>query len=142
SMRDIALKSISAISQYISGFLKLVGADSLGSSLENWANKLTPVKVETEAVSKAVEQSSNAVANKVANVNNVTTSLESAKKATKDYTRELTESLAAMGYYDAALSSIGYKYRDLSKLAKQAGADAMTLGRIAREELGEKLALA
>lgn len=142
SMRDIALKSISVISQNIAGFLKLVGADSLGSSLENWANKLTPVKAETEAVAKAVEQSSNAVANKVSNLTNVTAGLESAKKSTKDYTRELTESLASMGYYDAALASIGYKYSDLSKLAKKAGADATTLGRIAREELGEKLSLA
>lgn len=62
--------------------------------------------------------------------------------ATKDYARELTEALASMGYYDASLAAIGYKYADLSKLAKEAGASAIELGRIAREELGEKLSLA
>lgn len=62
--------------------------------------------------------------------------------ATKDYARELTEALASMGYYDASLAAISYKYADLSKLAKEAGASATELGRIAREELGEKLSLA
>src|SRR5690606_23024132 len=142
TIQKIALNAISGISSYIAGFLNLIGAESLGASLQGWANGLKPVKTETQEVVKAVEASNTALTSKKGNLNAVTTELGKTAKATKDYARELTEALASMGYYDAALSSIGYKYRDLSKLAKQAGADAVTLGRIAREELGEKLSLA
>src|SRR5690606_39093018 len=59
-----------------------------------------------------------------------------------DYKRELIESLAQMGYYDAALAAITYKYQDITNLARKAGASTQEFGRIAREELGEKLTLA
>lgn len=63
-------------------------------------------------------------------------------KAEKDYKRELIESLAQMGYYDAALAAITYKYKDITELARKAGSSTEEFGRIAREEFGEKLSLA
>lgn len=76
-----------------------------------------------------------AIQNQVEQVN----ILPKATEKQKDYKRELTESLASMGYYDAVLGSINYKYQDLIKLAKQAGASTKVIERIGIDRLGETL---
>jgi uncharacterized protein YoxC len=142
SIQKIALNAISGLSSYVAGFLNLIGADSLGAKLQGWADGLIPVEEQTKEVTSVVEEASKAVSNKTSKIKDLGSETEKTTKKQQDFKRELTESLASLGYYDAALASIGYKYKDLSKLAKQAGADAIELGRIAREESGEILTLA
>lgn len=142
SIQKIALNAISGLSSYVAGFLNLIGADSLGAKLQGWADGLIPVEEQTKEVTSVVEEASKAVSNKTSKIKDLGSETEKTTKKQQDFKRELTESLASLGYYDAALASIGYKYKDLSTLAKQAGAGAIELGRIAREESGEILTLA
>src|SRR5690606_7797846 len=44
TIKNVGANVIGMVSQQIAGFLKLVGADGLGKSLEDFANSLTPVK--------------------------------------------------------------------------------------------------
>jgi hypothetical protein len=141
SIQKIALNVISGLSSYIAGFLNLIGADSLGARLQGWADGLIPVEEQTKEVTSVVEEASKAVSNKTSKIKDLGSETEKTTKKQQDFKRELTESLASLGYYDAALASIGYKYKDLSKLALQAGADAQTFDRLTREQTGEKLAL-
>lgn len=82
SIQNIVLNSLKILGNYLSGFFKLIGADSWGSAIENFSNKLAPsidkVKVSTVEATKAVEN--NTVAT-VKNKETVTASAEELKKA-------------------------------------------------------------
>lgn len=121
-IKRIVVNVISGVSQYIAGFLKLIGAESLGSSLEGWANKLRPVQEESVKVSAAVEEVATKLDTQTKNVVENTTALEGNKKAQTDYRKELTNTLASWGMYDAQLKVIDQTYKDLDKTAKAAKA--------------------
>lgn len=146
TIKNIGLNVFANISQAIAGFLKLVGADEMGASLENWANGLRPVKEQTEVLNANVEEGSKKLKTYEGKIKGVTDgingnseALNKNSKSQKDYREELDSTLAGLGYYDGILSNISNKYKNIQELAKKAGASTKELAFIIRSEFTERL---
>lgn len=139
--KSIVTNVIAGISQQLSGFLKLVGANELGSKLENWANGLIPVKTETQAVSEKVEESTEKITTQTTALNANADATTKAGKGIKNYRGELDQLLASWGIYEAQMSVINTSFREVDKLAKNAGASLSELQTIASREWVEKAGL-
>jgi len=122
TIKNIGLNVFANISQAIAGFLKLVGADEMGASLENWANGLRPVKEQTEQIAVKVEEVASKVENHTRKVVENTTALGGNTKAQKDFRGELNNTLASWGIYEAQVKVLNRTFKDLDKAAKAAGA--------------------
>ena len=141
TIKNIGLNVFANISQAIAGFLKLVGADQMGASLENWANGLRPVKQEVEQTAIKVEESTKKIATKTATVDSNTAALTKNTKANKDYRAELDNTLASWGIYDAQMKVITRSFNEIEKVAKNAGASFEQFQVIASREWAEKTLL-
>lgn len=135
--KSIVTNVIAGISQQLSGFLKLVGANELGSKLENWANGLTPVKTETQAVTEKVEESTEKIAGQTTALNANADATTKAGKGIKDYRGELDQLLASWGIYESQIAVINTSFRDFKKLAKNAGASLSELQTISNRQWAE-----
>jgi len=113
TIKNIGINVFANISQAIAGFLKLVGADQMGASLENWANGLRPVKQEVEQTAIKVEEATKKIWKKTAAVDNNTESLTKNTKANKDYRAELDNTLASWGIYDAQMKVITRSFNEI-----------------------------
>jgi len=138
TIKNIGINVFANISQAIAGFLKLVGADQMGASLENWANGLRPVKQEVEQTAIKVEEATKKIWKKTAAVDNNTESLTKNTKANKDYRAELDNTLASWGIYDAQMKVITRSFNEIEKVAKNAGASFEQFQVIASREWAEK----
>lgn len=146
---DKVRKFLSSTIEAVANFSNKLGLTGVGKSLQGAADWVKPATAAVQDFNKSNEEYS-AIADKAINkttktkteVSGLGTETNKAAKNTRDFKRDLTDALGSMGYYDSAIASITYKFKDLTKLAQQAGASAKDLGRIAREELGEKLSLA
>lgn len=142
TIKSTAVSSLATISQAVAGFLKLVGAEGLGSSLEKWGNSLLPIKEDNKGLALSVDDVSTAVTKKAKNLKDLQPELEKTKKDTRDYKNELINLFSDWGYYNFQVEALTKKFEDYNKIAKKAGASTAQLATIAREQLGEKLALA
>ncbi|WP_185216167.1 tape measure protein [Sphingobacterium mizutaii] len=122
AIRTIVVNVISNVSNAIAGFLKLIGADSLGNSLEGWAKGLKPVKEQTEQVAVKVEEVAAKVENHTKKVVENTDALDKNKKKQVDYRKELDNTLASWGIYEAQVKVLNTTYQELDKTAKAAKA--------------------
>ncbi|WP_312697159.1 tape measure protein [Sphingobacterium mizutaii] len=122
AIRTIVVNVISNVSNAIAGFLKLIGADSLGNSLEGWAKGLKPVKEQTEQVAVKVEEVAAKVENHTKKVVENTDALDKNKKKQVDYRKELDNALASWGIYEAQVKVLNTTYQELDKTAKAAKA--------------------
>lgn len=122
AIRTIVVNVISNVSNAIAGFLKLIGADSLGNSLEGWAKGLKPVKEQTEEVAVKVEEVAAKVENHTKKVVENTDALDKNKKKQVDYRKELDNTLASWGIYEAQVKVLNTTYQELDKTAKAAKA--------------------
>lgn len=122
AIRTIVVNVISNVSNAIAGFLKLIGADSLGNSLEGWAKGLKPVKEQTEQVAVKVEEVAAKVENYTKKVVENTDALDKNKKKQVDYRKELDNALASWGIYEAQVKVLNTTYQELDKTAKAAKA--------------------
>ncbi len=138
TIKNIGLNVFANISQAIAGFLKLVGADQMGASLENWANGLRPVKQEVEQTAIKVEEATKKIATKTAIVDSNTAALTKNTKANKDYRAELDNTLASWGIYDAQMKVITRSFNEIEKVARNAGASFEQFQVIASREWAEK----
>lgn len=138
TIKNIGLNVFANISQAIAGFLKLVGADQMGASLENWANGLRPVKQDVEQTAIKVEEATKKIATKTATVDSNTAALTKNTKANKDYRAELDNTLASWGIYDAQMKVITRSFNEIEKVARNAGASFEEFQVIASREWAEK----
>lgn len=146
---DKVRKFLSSTIEAVANFSNKLGLTGVAKSLQGAADWVKPATAAVQDFNKSNEEYS-AIADKAINkttktkteVTGLGNETNKAAKNTRDFKRDLTDALGSMGYYDSAIASITYKFKDLTKLAQQAGASAKDLGRIAREELGEKLSLA
>lgn len=136
---DIAKNTLSTVGNLLAVVLKAVGADGLADSLTTFSNSIKPTVTETKALSEATGKVSEATKSYTDKVKEVVPETEKAKKATRDYKAELVDLFAEFGYYDSQIQSITNKFNGFRDMAAKAGASAKEFGRIAREELGEKL---
>ncbi|MGM1431150.1 phage tail tape measure protein [Sphingobacterium lactis] len=146
TIKNIGLNVFANISQAIAGFLKLVGADQMGASLENWANGLRPVKEQTELLATTVEEGTkklNTYEGKIKGVtdglNGNSEALNKNSKSQKDYREELDSTLASFGIYDYQIKEISTRFKKIEENAKKAGASLKEFGLIASEEAKQKL---
>lgn len=142
TIKSIAVNSLAVVSQAVAGFLKLVGAEGLGSSLEKWGNSLLPIREDNKGLALSVDDVSTSVTKKAKNLKALQPELEKTKKDTRDYKNELINLFSDWGYYNFQVEALTKKFEDYNKIAKKAGASTAQLATIAREQLGEKLALA
>ncbi|GHE34942.1 tape measure protein [Sphingobacterium griseoflavum] len=141
SILNVARNTLSSVSHLLSIFLKSIGADELGRSLEDWANSLIPVTEGNKDVGEKVEQVTRKVERNT-NVLNVNT--DATKKATKtqaEYRAELNQTLAMWGIYEAKLAVINKSFLDISVIAKRAGASLLEFQTIASRKWAETFLL-
>lgn len=141
-VQKVVTNALAAVSQSIAGFLKWVGADSLGSSLENWANGLIPVEQETKQLTVATDNVTDAIVKKTTKLKELQPELEKTKKDTRNYRQELVELFADWGYYESQVTALSNKFKEYADIAKKAGASTVQMATIMREQLGERLELA
>ena len=89
TLKNVVTNAVAAISQQLAGFLKLIGADGLGRAVENFANRLTPARVEIEETTKATKKATKAAQGKTTALKEVIPALDGAKKSTRDYRAEM-----------------------------------------------------
>lgn len=145
-LRRITINVLSNVSQAISGFLKLVGADKLGSSLENWANGLTKVKGKSDELASSMNDILDVpLPSKLKETTNTTTELTNelgkATKQTKNYREELDNTLASWGLFEAQSRIISSRFAEINKVAKNAGASLTEFQNIASRQWAETAAL-
>lgn len=141
-VQKVVVNALAVVSQSIAGFLKWVGADSLGSSLENWANGLIPVEQETKQLAVATGNVTDAIVKKTTKLKELQPELEKTKKDTRNYRQELVELFANWGYYESQVTALTTKFKEYADIAKKAGASTVQMATIMREQLGERLELA
>lgn len=142
TLKNVVTNAVAAMSQQLAGFLKLIGADGLGKSVENFANKLTPARIEIEKTAKATEEVTEAVQGKSTALKEVIPVLDGAKKSTKDYRAEMVSLFASWGLYTYQVENLSNQFKAIRDNARAAGASIEEMATIAARELGQKLALA
>lgn len=148
TIKNIGLNVFANISQAIAGFLKLVGADEMGASLENWANGLRPVKEQTEVLTADVEEGSKKLKTYEGKIKGVTDGLKGNSealnknsKSQKDYRAELDGTLASWGIYEANVRVLESSFNKLNETAAKAKATQEEFQAIASRNWIEKTAL-
>ena len=141
AIKTIVINVISNVSNAIAGFLKLIGADGLGSSLEGWANGLKPVKEQTEQVAAKVVDVAAKVDNHTKKIVSNTEALDKNKKKQVDYRKELTNTLASWGVYEAKLKVLEDSYKGIEEIARKAGASQEQFQLIASKQWADKALL-
>lgn len=143
-------QGISKFFSFISGIASSVGFDGISNSLKdlsgefqyfsnNTRQKANEIGTEIKKTGTEISSTDEATKKLNTSLTNLDTTEKKATKTKAEYKRELTETLASMGYYDSILGSINYKYQDLIKLAKNAGASTKVIERLGIDKLGETL---
>lgn len=143
-------QGISKFFSFISGIASSVGFDGISTSLKdlsgefqyfsnNTRQKANEIGTEIKKTGTEISSTDEATKKLNTSLTNLDTTEKKATKTQAEYKRELTETLASMGYYDSILGSINYKYQDLIKLAKNAGASTKVIERLGIDKLGETL---
>lgn len=141
TLKSVVTNTVAAMSQQLAGFLKLIGADGLGKALENFANKLTPARIEIEKTAKAAEEVTEAVQSKSTAIKEVIPVLDEAKESTKDYRAEMVSLFASWGLYAYQVENLSNQFKAIRDNARDAGASIEEMATIDARELGQKLAL-
>lgn len=146
---DKIKSALSSVTGAIGNFANRIGLDGLGKSLKGFSESIDPAKQKLKEFNDSnkeyaaiADQATKKTDDQSKKIVDLGVNTEETKKKTADYKRQLVESLASMGDYEAGLAAIGYKYADLIKLAKQAGAGANVLSFLGAEEGKEKNLLA
>lgn len=146
---DKVKSALSSVTGAIGNFANKIGLDGLGKSLKGFSESIDPAKQKLKEFNDSnkeyasiADQATKKTDDQSKKIVDLGVNTEETKKKTVDYKRQLVESLASMGDYEAGLTAIGYKYADLIKLAKQAGAGANVLSFLGAEEGKEKNLLA
>ena len=141
AIKTIVLNVIGNVTQALSGFLKLIGADGLGASLENWANGLKPVKTEMEQVAEKTDEVTKKIQAKTVTTDLNTESTKKNTKAQKDFRSELDSALASWGIYEANVRVLDNTFNKLNETAVKAKATQEEFQAIASRNWIEKAAL-
>lgn len=131
SLMQIVKNTVSTMSNQIAGFLKVIGADGLGKSLESWADGLRVVSTESKATAEKVEEVTAKVSAQTISIDTNTDSKVKAKKAETDYRLELDKTLASLGLYEGRLAVVADEYKNITDVAKKAGASQLEFQTIA-----------
>ena len=142
TLKNVVTNAVAAMSQQLAGFLNLIGANGLGKAVENFANKLTPARIEIKETAKAAEEVTEAVQGKTTALKEVIPVLDGAKASTKDYRAEMVSLFASWGLYTYQVENLSNQFKAIRDNAKAAGASIAEMATIAARELGQKLALA
>lgn len=145
-LRRITINVLSNVSQAISGFLKLVGADKLGSSLENWANGLTKVKGKSDELASSMNDILDVPLPKklketADTTSELTNELGKAGKETRNFREELDDTLASWGIFESQSKVLSGRFDEITKVAKNAGASLLEFQTIASRQWAEQAAL-
>lgn len=142
TLKNVVTNTVAAMSQQLAGFLNLIGVKGLGKSVENFANRLTPARVEIEKTTKATEEVTEAVQGKTTALKEVIPVLDGAKTSTKDYRAEMVSLFASWGLYTYQVENLSNQFKAIRDNARAAGASVSEMATIASREMGQKLALA
>lgn len=142
TIQNVVTSAVAMISQRIAGFLKLIGADGWGKSVEDFANRLTPVKSEIKQTATATDEATKSVEKQNTALKAVIPTLKETKKATKDYRAEMVDLFASWGIYEYQVESLSNRFKGFADNARKAGASIKELATISARQLGEKLSLA
>lgn len=141
AIKTIVINVLANVTQALSAFLKFIGADNLGSSLENWAKGLKPVQEESVKTAEKVEEVSNKLGTQTKKVKENTESLEENKKKQVDYRKELDNTLASWGIYESQIKVLNRTFKELDNTAKAAKATQEELQAILSRNWLEKALL-
>ena len=141
AIKTIVLNVVGNITQALSGFFKLLGADDWGNSMEKWANGLKPVKEEVQKTGVKIEESTNKINVNTNAVDSNTQALSKNTKAQRDYRSELDNTLASWGIYDSQVKVLTKSFNDLNDVAKKAGATQLEFQTIASKQWADQALL-
>lgn len=145
-IKQVTFNVLSNVSHAISGFLKLVGADGMGSSLENWANSLSGVKKKSDELSTSMNDILDVPLPKklketADTTSELTNELGKAGKETRNFREELDDTLASWGIFESQSKVLSGRFDEITKVAKNAGASLLEFQTIASRQWAEQAAL-